>query len=804
MNAFSTPFQPSHSLLKHRNQIKCCPTPTRSPFLRKRGRASLITSSALREQHSSSYSTLSDELNQLIRTNNYRLALHRLETTILEQTDPRQPIASYKYFHELITYANNTRKWHMALRSFQALEATGYTSARSTSALVLSVLSRAGRVNEAQQLLETLWQSHLRQCDGTDRVLTDIERTRRLPDEKMVTQTANAAVQNGRPELALSLLKQMNEHDILPTIFSVSVQIKAYGRQGRPDSILNLLSSLNRLDVYPDIVVYNTAIDAFIRCNDFSSAMQVLSEIERRGLEQTVRSYNPIIKHLASQGRLDQAFALRKTMEDKGIRATPYTINALLFGCTKTKQWDIAKDLLLESHSMDDETPTSSLNHIEPRTKSHQGLSKNIIVGYTTVISGLATNNKMPAALLLLENIAEKVEAAGKPPELETELGIAITAIMSAFLRKGDVVRAWMLLRSAQRRFSIKLPPDTYTAVIRGLTRRGDDISFDAANRVFMEMLHIFRDRKRERGEKNRNRRTERDLPVVEATPRDFELAYNSMIDCLVKRGNTIAAEGLLDEMEDNGHNPTTVTFTTLINGYGKEMDLISAKRTFKRMRDIGLTPDRIALNAFLGACIRTRDMTLAMKIFEHMQSKGPHLSPNLVTFSAMISGFLRENKKKEAWDAYEEMKGLGIAPNERLLERMMAAFVSIEIKPKKEEVWLLDDEEFEYEEKMDMQNLLKETKSIEEKEGLDDNETIMIVKEEVEDESMLIVEDDENVEENELVEIDEELKKSLLSIGGWDSERALTLLHDMSHCKVSEINRRRWRKAIKDLYGSN
>lgn len=702
---------------------------------------------------------LTDELNELLGRNHIREAVTLLDEELKKNPDNPIPLASYRTLHEIIASCNTSRRWELALRTFHILEAFGYSISRRTSCILLKTLQRAGRIAEAEKILSSLWNSSVTLANGNSYTFDKYELNHRLPDEKLVTQVANSAVDSGKSAAAIRMLRLMERNGVPFTLFSTSVLFKAYGREGRPEMIRQALEDMR---LAPDVIVLNSAIDAYVRCNELPAAMNLIRDMQNFELTPNARSYNPVMRHLAQFGKMNAAFSLYDEMMKRNIAPSARTVNALIHACVQAEDWKKARQLLAEAVEADP----------DPRTS----VNKDLLVAYTTLISGLATQGDMRGAEELLARMVDSVSRTVNPRAFDADVGIALTAILSALLADDEFVRAWILFRSVRRKFKIRLPPDMYNAVIRGLSKRGDAISMEAAGRVFDEMMQVFR---KSRGPKRRtdidSRHGDPSNAAVEATPQDIARAYNAIIDGFVRLGDTASGEEFLDDMERNGHEPTVVSYTTLINGYGKEFDITSVRRMFKRMQRAGIAPDKVTMNAFLGACVRCGEIDLTVRVFEDMKRIGGKVAPNLVSFSAIIAGHLREGQREDAWKAYEEMKEMGIKPNERVLDRMMAAFVSPELRPDRATVWC----DMDYE-----------------------GERIEIVEDEDEDGVVELFTDDEEdvLYSNTVVEEDsrmQSLRKKIADEKGWASGKAIVLLDDMDKCNCSEISKERWRIAL-------
>lgn len=691
--------------------------------------------------------SLAHSLQEDISKGALRKALLRLENALPHHTSPQSPLVSYHHLHSLLYEATRNNQWDIALRTFNILEQTGLYSRRPTSALLLNTLCRTGRITECHQVLTQLWTENLQLYDQSQKQLSPRDIQRRRPDEKMVTQVANAAVNKGRADVAVQVVNDMEKNGTHMTIFTVSVLIKAYGRLSDANGVTKVLAMLSRRDLTPDLVVYNGAIDAYVRSGEKGMASAVLREILRRGLSPNAKSYNPLMRGLSRSGNIDDILKLKLEMEKRAIRPTGYTYNAMIRAFTKNDMFDNAVELLDEMEK--------------------GVVGKDLGVAYTIVIGALAEKGRLKDSMILLERCIKNMDTDG---EFQTEIGVAVSAVLTGLLNKGEVVNAWKVFRGVWAMWKLKLPVDCYCAMIRGLSKRGDRVALQAAGRVLEEMKGVFGKKSIKNGVLKRGKEGD---GHGGCEMKDLVLAYNMMIDGFVRIGDTTSGERLLDEMEGLGYVASSVTYTTLMNGYGKELDVLATKRMFQRMRNAGIKPDRVALNAFIGACVRGGDMKLGMRLFEEMVKHGGHMSPNLVTFSAMIAGLVREERTDEAWDMYEEMKGVGIVPNERLLERMMASFVSVDIKPNRDRALELEG--------MDMDFELQRLEGMEEEEREDEEEETD-------------VECDGDM-------LDEDLFDLLLENESWGSKRAKILLEDMDKCKCSAVNKARWRQAIRSVY---
>jgi pentatricopeptide repeat protein len=460
-----------------------------------------------------------------------------------------------------------------------------------------------------------------------------------------------------------------------PTVYAYSVLIKGYGRQERADGVRSTLLLIEKKGLRPDVVILNSAIDAFVRCGDWDAARHVLYNLfDKHQLRPNDRSYNPLLRSLAQAGRVLDAFKIRSDMIARGVQPTGVSLNALIHACVRAN--DLRGAVRLLENALQLRTERHGQEHVHQQNNVNVGaaaeLTTDQCVAYTAVISGLASNNQSDTANRLLDDMVARYQLRPSP-RVEAQVCIATTALVSALFKQASFVRAWTLFRSMRTRFSVRLTADAYTAVIRGLCQRRDAVSVDAAHRVFEEMYKVHLD-----GGADAAADTPASAHIAFAiSVADMVTACNTMLDGLTYLGDMEGAEDLVTRMKKDGVPPDAVTHTTLITAYGRNQELASARRVFLDLRRSGLLPDRITMNALVSSCVHCGSRDLAVLIFEEMQRVGGHMSPNLTTYSGMIALFVRDNDMNAAWDAYEELKGSGLVPNERIMDRMMAACVS-------------------------------------------------------------------------------------------------------------------------------
>lgn len=139
----------------------------------------------------------------------------------------------------------------------------------------------------------------------------------------------------------------------------------------------------------------------------------------------------------------------------------------------------------------------------------------------------------------------------------------------------------------------------------------------------------------------------------------------NALIDLYARCGNISNARKLFDEL--NGKD--TVSWTTMINGYGLHGDGKAALDLFLQMELSGIKPDGFTYSTILSACSHSGLAEQGRKIFNSMADHG--ISLGMVHYACMVDLLGRTGHLTEA---YEMVKGLPFKPSTSLMESLLGA----------------------------------------------------------------------------------------------------------------------------------
>mmetsp|Transcript_1914 Transcript_1914/g.7278 ORF Transcript_1914/g.7278 Transcript_1914/m.7278 type:complete len:186 (-) Transcript_1914:4760-5317(-) len=117
---------------------------------------------------------------------------------------------------------------------------------------------------------------------------------------------------------------------------------------------------------------------------------------------------------------------------------------------------------------------------------------------------------------------------------------------------------------------------------------------------------------------------------------------------------------------------PNVVTYTALIDGYGRSRDIENGLRLFREMCNEGVAPDLIAFNALISSLVRCGCVVLAMQLFEEMSARKGAITPDFKTYSILAQAHFYDGYFEKGWEIFGMMTDGGHKPNQRMLESIL------------------------------------------------------------------------------------------------------------------------------------
>ncbi|KFK41582.1 hypothetical protein AALP_AA2G147600 [Arabis alpina] len=132
---------------------------------------------------------------------------------------------------------------------------------------------------------------------------------------------------------------------------------------------------------------------------------------------------------------------------------------------------------------------------------------------------------------------------------------------------------------------------------------------------------------------------------------KDYTMLWNSLVDIYAKSGDIVAAKRVSDLMSKRDE----VTYTSLIDGYGKQGEGLVALDLFKEMIGSNIRPDNVTMVAVLSACSHSKLVCEGERLFTMMQNEYG-IRPCRQHFSCMVDLYGRAGHLGKARDVIHKM----------------------------------------------------------------------------------------------------------------------------------------------------
>lgn len=150
---------------------------------------------------------------------------------------------------------------------------------------------------------------------------------------------------------------------------------------------------------------------------------------------------------------------------------------------------------------------------------------------------------------------------------------------------------------------------------------------------------------------------------------------YNSLLNVLVKKNQVEEAVCFVrTHTKALNFHPDTCTFNILIKGLCGIQDFDKAFELFNSMECFGCSPDVVTLNTLINGLCKAKKVDKGCELLKQVESSGD-LSPNVKTFTSLISGYGKLGRMKEASTLFDKMNASEIKPNVNTFNALMDGF---------------------------------------------------------------------------------------------------------------------------------
>ncbi|XP_011628845.1 pentatricopeptide repeat-containing protein At3g24000, mitochondrial-like [Amborella trichopoda] len=155
---------------------------------------------------------------------------------------------------------------------------------------------------------------------------------------------------------------------------------------------------------------------------------------------------------------------------------------------------------------------------------------------------------------------------------------------------------------------------------------------------------------------------------LFDETPQTSVVSWNSLFSCYAQNGFSDEAIKLFREMVCTGIRPDEFSLSTIVNACTSSEDLCEGQRIHGYLVKLGFYDDPFSSNALVDMYAKTSDLEASERVFEKLSQ------PDIISWNALIAGFVLHGFYHKALELLEEMKFSGTSPNMFTLSSLLKA----------------------------------------------------------------------------------------------------------------------------------
>eukprot|EP00927_Polykrikos_kofoidii_P082501 TRINITY_DN8220_c0_g1_i3.p1 TRINITY_DN8220_c0_g1~~TRINITY_DN8220_c0_g1_i3.p1 ORF type:complete len:1158 (+),score=253.94 TRINITY_DN8220_c0_g1_i3:106-3474(+) len=399
----------------------------------------------------------------------------------------------------------------------QEMPRLGVSPNEASLNLLMDTAARAGKVDEAWDVLEEMQNRGLRADKYTVSILTKAISDRgcdkrRAPrgvllverflgsqpedvDEVLVNSLLDVFCRMGDMPRLESTLQKMREYGIKGSAVTYGTIVKAYGRTGNIEKVLQAWKEMERIGLEANNVTYGCMLDACVKCGHIEKAINVFEIMKAQGLHRNTILYATLIKGFAKSKDPLAARNLHREMVAEGVPCNAVVFNSLIDACVRANDLHAAAEVLQQM----------TIAGVRPD-----------LITFSTLIKGYCSNGELNRAMRLADELQSR--------KLECD-EIVYNSLLEGCVKASDLPLGMRLFTEMKAK-GVKPSSVTFSILVKLLSRAG---RLDLA-------LHLVA--------------TEmRDLHGVSPT----RMVWSCLVNCCVKAKDLARAVLVLDNLDRDG-----------------------------------------------------------------------------------------------------------------------------------------------------------------------------------------------------------------------------------------------------------
>ncbi|KAL2649685.1 hypothetical protein R1flu_017813 [Riccia fluitans] len=552
-------------------------------------------------------------------------------------------------FVNLLRLFQKTKKVSEAESVFRMFEGNEYRCCSAYSAMI-SIYTRAGLYRKAEKIIQ------------------DMENGDITPDKDSWLMQINAFGQQGKVREAERKFLAMQEAQIKPDLLAYNSMILAYGRAHLFDRACSTFTKMKDVGITPDESTYRSMIGACGRAGKLKDALKLFSEMKNLNYHPSLQNYNTLINLYGKVRNGGGIVRVLQEMKEVGIKADSQTLDAALRAMERSgKLKNLGKLLssLKEAGWSADTTSCIPLlgayikcNMNEAALETFKVMRQAALIPKESVCLALICQCKDAGKLEDAVHLFHELQAAGISPGLETTC-----TMINVYGILGKVEEAEGLFNKL-RESGVKLDLVAYNCLLSVYMRAG---MLEKAKKVFQ----IIEEHPELNPDAYSFQSMLRVLQKVELEKEGTELYWKildlgveldeGLLTCIINCcGRALPLEEtavLFQALLDRGCTPNSTTFNLMMDIYGKAGMLDRTRHVYELARQCGMV-DKVTYSTLIDAYGKCRDFPNMERTLWDMQRNG--FACTLEAYNAMIDAYGKAGMINKMEDVLERMRRAG------------------------------------------------------------------------------------------------------------------------------------------------
>eukprot|EP01018_Ginkgo_biloba_P025976 Gb_06693 [translate_table: standard] len=455
----------------------------------------------------------------------------------------------------------------------------------------------------------------------------------KMAQRNVVSWTAMIAgySQNGHCKEALILYHQMQQTDVKPNSITKVAALKACGHLGALKLGKSMHGNMIKTEFELNVFVMTSLIDMYTKCGSVEDARHVFDKMSRRN----VVSWTAMIAGYAQNGYSSEALSLFHQMAIANVPLDSVTLVSALLACAHVgalQQGRWIHDYIIRSgFELDVFVQNSLINMyvkcdcIDVASQLFKKMSRRDVVSWNVMIGGYAQNGLTNEAFSLFHQMRLKDVT---PDSTTMSSLLSICALLRA-LRQGKCIHNYII------RYGFESDVFNGVALIDMYAKCG---ATEDAHQCFDLM------------------------------PRRDVVSWNALIAGYSQNGHANEVLTLFHRMQLAGTMPNAVTVVSVLPACAQLGDLQQGKWIHDYIIRSRFESDSFVMTTLIDMYAKCGSIHIARQLFDRMCTR------NVVSWTAMITGYAQNGHANEALTLFNQMQLAGVKPNSVTMVSVLSA----------------------------------------------------------------------------------------------------------------------------------